>query len=81
MGDLLNTIFKYGAVVLDWVQKGLFMLLRFRRPIKGNIEGEKKVYYTVDHAQYSQVEVSLLKGEKYFLTEKAAVNDGWTKAV
>ena len=80
LSNLLNFVFKYASVVLDIIQQVLMMVLKLGRPVKGNIEGDKKVYYLPAHPRYGDVEVSVLKGEKYFLTETAALKDGWVAA-
>ena len=81
MSGLLNQVFLYLAIILDWVQRGLMYLFKFDVPIKGNIEKDgTKLYYLPTHYAYTEVEVSLLKGERYFLSEDAAVKAGWKKA-
>lgn len=81
MSKLLNTIFMVVAIILDYLQKGLMMFFGFRLPVKGNIEADgRKVYYMPSHPKYRDIEVSVLKGEKYFITEAGALKAGWVSA-
>lgn len=81
MSELLNKLFWVMALFLKYIQMALVFFFGLRKPVKGNLEDNgQKFYYTSSHPRYDEVEVSLLKGEKYFLDEAAALKDGWTEA-
>lgn len=47
--------------------------------IKGNISGDK-IYHLPDCASYDKTTIDESKGERWFCSEKEAVDAGWRKA-
>ena len=47
-------------------------------PIKGNINGENKVYHTPWSPNYSQTQINTSNGEMWFCDEAVALAAGWT---
>jgi micrococcal nuclease len=50
--------------------------------IKGNISRDgEKVYHVVGQQYYNQTDISLERGERWFCTEREAIEAGWRRAL
>ena len=69
-------------IIIIGVFVGIYFILKPKCDIKGNISTSgEKIYHTPDCPSYDNTVINLDKGEKWFCSEKEALEAGWRKAL